>query len=324
MRQQDTIAVDEWISYCTNDPHATFFHTPYWTSLFTKWKPSRFTDEALRIVAENGDSAIVPIVKKRHLAGLIQIALSMPGTTYGGYVGPVKTSQLERLTFELFDRYSGCIMRENPLNPVELAHVSGMQVFHDVTHIIKLDKEYDAIWKQATAGHRNAVRNALKSNVQIRLAETNQDWDSYFTLYKQSISRWSKKGKFSGVSYDRQFFHGVEKLDKCFYRLFIASVHGVDIAGILCFVWKHHFVVWHGAGSAAHFPLHPNNLLYDYAIREALRLKCSIFDCNPSSGLEGVLKFKQYLGATAVPTRVFIRKNRLQKMVDKLRKRATS
>lgn len=324
MRQQDLVTFDEWISCCTNDPDATFFHTPYWASLFTTWKPSRFTAEAIRIVAANRDSAIVPIVKKRHLGGIFEIALSMPGTTYGGYVGAVKAKELDRLSFEPFNRYAGCIVRENPLNPLHLSHVAGMKVSDDVTHLIKLDKGYDAVWKQATAGHRNAVRNALRSNVQIRLAETDKDWDSYFALYKESISRWSKKGKFSGVSYDRQFFHGVEKIDKCFCKLFIASAHGVDIAGILCFVWNTHFVVWHGAGSVSHFSLHPNNLLYDRAIFEAIRLKCSVFDCNPSSGLDGVLRFKQYLGATAVPTRVFIRKHCFQKMVDIVRKRASS
>lgn len=315
------ITDEEWLAICAKSASATFFHTPYWAGIFTERFPGRYRKKAYSIECDAVGEVLVPMVTKRHLFGLVTVSCSMPGGTFGG---PVFTSPLNSkhvaVVNDLLGEPENLILRENPYEPL-LGSISGATVTDDPTQTVDCSGGYDAVWQCATAAHRNAVRNATKAGVEVSIAVKSDEWDAYSLLYEASICRWKKRSIFSGVSYDRSFFKLIEKLDPSHRRLFVAKAKGTVIAGILCFYWNSHAVVWHGAGSEEHFRLHPNNLLYDRALFHAVDNGFRWFDCNPSGNLSGVYKFKHYFGARPLSSRVFIKRSALTTSLDVVRKR---
>ena len=154
---------EQWLSFCNHCPGTTFFHTPYWTDLFVRNYPRRFSDATIAFAFQDGATALLPMVIKRHLCGLVRIACSMPAGTFGGWLSaaPLRVEQEEEIL-----RHPGiqvdCMLRENPYRPLQ-APPGHFRCREDHTRTIDLAAGYDAAWKRSTAGHRNAVRNAACS-----------------------------------------------------------------------------------------------------------------------------------------------------------------
>jgi hypothetical protein len=309
-----------WLEMCRRCDQATFFHTPFWAELFERRFPGRFKAEPLMLRFEDHTGVVLPIVVKRHLMGLVRIVCSMPAGTFGGILSEHPLSPVrEAAAVDCLLRFPNLVFRENPFQP--LRHIpEHLHCIEDATQVVDIDKGYDGAWKRATAAHRNAVRNAVRSGVSVEEASTAEDWKAYVAIYNTSIERWKAKQQFSGVRYDEPFFMQIERLDASFRKLWLARVNGRPVAGILCFYWNRHAVVWHGSALATHFSFHPNNLLYDRAIAHAADAGYRCLDCNPSGTLRGVFKFKQYLGAQPMRSRVIVKRSGLLRMVQALRK----
>ncbi|MBN1576143.1 MAG: GNAT family N-acetyltransferase [Chitinispirillaceae bacterium] len=312
---------EQWHSFCKSCPGVTFFHTPMWAGLFERCFPRRFRAAPLLFRFHDDTTALLPLVVKRHLSGVVCITSSMPGGTFGGWLSatPLRQQQ-EAAIMRRLDNHADLVLRENPYRPL-LLPPDKYPLHEDHTRTIDLAAGYDDIWMRSTAGHRNAVRNARRSGVEITEAADTGGWEAYSELYGASIARWRRRRIFTGVKYDRSFLREIERMDPSLRKLWLASVKGKFIAGILCFYWKEHAVVWHGAGLSEYFSYHPNNYLYDRAIAHAAAGGYAWFDCNPSGGLAGVDKFKQYLGAQAMRSRVIVRRSMLTRCIGMLRLR---
>jgi hypothetical protein len=309
----------EWLACCEQDDRATFFHTPYWSELFERGYVNRYRAEPRLIRFCDATAAVVPMVVNRHWGGMFRTTCSMPGGTFGGVLFRGDLSpEKEAAVMAQFDNHASLLLRENPYRPFTILP-SNCRCIDEHTRTVDLTPGYEPVWKRATAAHRNAVRNAVRSGVEVCEAENADDWDTYVAVYHESIGRWKQRRIFSGASYPAGFFGQIEQLPPSLRTLYLAKVKGRCIAGILCFYWGQRAVVWHGAGRAGDFSLHPNNLLYDRAIARSVERGCAWFDCNPSGGLEGVDKFKQYLGAQRLPGRLFIRRSPLIRIADRLR-----
>ncbi len=313
-----------WLSYCRNCKVATFFHTPYWADLFVNNYRGRYKAAAVEFEFDNCVKVLLPMVIKRRLWGILRIASSMPGGTFGCWLSTSPLSvEYETEIFRYLNIYTNCVLRENPYSPLTSVP-AGYRFYQDHTRAIDLSSGYEAVWKRSSAGHRNAVRNAISRGVRIKEAVDAGEWESYHSLYCSSIERWKKRGIFTGVKYDRKFFAAIGRLDPSLRKLWLASVNGKTIAGILCFYWNNHAVVWHGAGLSEYFGYHPNNYLYDRAMADAAETGYGWFDCNPSGGLKGVDNFKRYLGAQSFQSRIMVRQSPIAKIVGALRVRQGS
>ncbi len=310
---------EDWTAWCRSCPEATFFHTPYWAALFEDRYPARFRAATRMIEFEDGSKALVPMVIKRHLSGLFRVACSMPAATYGGWLTPAQMGrgQTEQIMKYLF-RYPDLIVRENPLKPAGTSFADPFFI-EDSTRIVMLEEGYRKAWERASHAHRKAVRNARRNGLVCHEASGDAHWDAYADMYEESIGRWRLRGIFSGVSYDRGFLRGIREMDPSLRKLWLVSLDGKCIAGIICFYWNSHAVAWHGAGRSSHFSLRPNNLLYDHAIAHAAETGFRWFDCNPSGGLDGVSSFKKLLGAEKVPCRLIVRRSVLSGLLRALR-----
>lgn len=309
------VNIDIWLQFCKESPYATFFHTPYWAQVFEKVN-RRCKAIAKGFVFDSQVKAILPAVTKWNLFPFLKSIAIMPATTFGGWIskGTLKEEEERIINFH-FQKYKNIVIRENPYNPFKLAPEK-LECIEDFTWVINLERGYKAAWENATDGHRNAVRNAIKKNLNILIGEDLSQWQSYYDIYLNSIKRWKEKKLFRGVSYNWDFFLALKNLDPSLRKLWLVKHNEKYIAGIICFYWNRHCVVWHGAALREYFSYYPNNFLYDRAIEDAAKNEYIWFDCNPSGGLEGVNNFKKYLGAKPLRSRVFVKYSTLLKVIN--------
>ncbi|MCX7725581.1 MAG: GNAT family N-acetyltransferase [Chitinispirillaceae bacterium] len=309
------ISTDIWLQLCKESPYATFFHTPYWAQIFEKLD-KRCKAITTGFLFENQLKAILPSVVKQNLYPFLKSIAIMPATTFGGWISKDILSNEEEKFISLYvQKYKNIVLRENPYNPMKFT-LDKFKSIEDFTWVINLEKGYKSAWESATDGHRNAVRNAIKKRLEVTISEEEKDWQSYYEIYLHSIKRWKEKKKFRGVSYSWNFFLALKNLESSVRKLWLAKINGKCIAGILCFYWNKHCVVWHGAALSEYFSYHPNNFLYDRAIEDAAKNGYLWFDCNPSGGLVGVNNFKKYLGAKPLRSRIFIKQSFLLRTIN--------
>lgn len=300
---QSDVSDEEWIEICKKVPYSTFFHTPLWADIFCNNFKKRYKKAAKKIRFNDGKTVLFPCVTKEKTR-FVKVTLSMPAATFGGWLSlePLQVEHVN-LLFQNLAQYKDLIMRENPYDPV-LNSICIQNAKEDTTQSIYLDDGYEKIFQKSEYRHRRAVKTALKKGVVVNEATDFEQWSKYYDIYLKTIERWKKKRLFSGVSYKKSFFDLIYNLDFNNRKLFIAYVENKPVAGMLCFYWNNHAVMWHGAGLSDYFIYRPNNLLYDHAIHHACNNGFKWFDCNPSGGINGVIRFKKHLGAQFLQSRV--------------------
>ncbi|NLG16956.1 MAG: GNAT family N-acetyltransferase [Fibrobacter sp.] len=302
---------DQWLTICKETPFATFFHTPMWPEIFSG---RRVRPEGLILKFNDGTEVLFPCAVKSGPAKLFKVILSMPAATFGGWVSRSSlTPEHHKAILEYFRKFRDLILRENPYDPVlQKVDIDGSE--EDFTQSVDLSEGYEAAFDRAGCNHRNAVRNAMRKGVTVKQAASQGDWDQYYSIYLSSIQRWKRGQKFTGVSYGPEVFNSIRDLPDENRKLWVAEIDGKIIAGILCFYWNSHAVVWHGAGLEEYFKYRASNLLYDHAIKQACLGKLRWLDCNPSGGISGVADFKDSLGALRLRSRIINRMSWIRRL----------
>lgn len=318
IRKVYSVYDDDWLGICKDCHYATFFHTPLWAKAFEKWSSGKIKANAVMIEFYDGKKVLLPLSEKT--VGPIKIGISMPVTTYGGWISRDKlhTEHAQSLLRYLRKKYKDLLFVENPYDPL-LSNVIIHKAIDYSTSTVDLRGGLDKVVEQSKYYHRKNIKTAEKAGVTVQSTEDFSKWQEYYEAYEESIHRWKKKEIFSGVSYDFSLFQILYQLDPNCRKLWVAVLNGKIISGILCFYWNKHAVAWHGAGLSEYFNYRPNNLLYQTAMQHACNAGYFWFDCNPSGGLEGVSSFKQGLGAIRLRTRVIDQKSLIRKIASFLK-----
>jgi len=277
---------------------------------------------AARIIEfSDGLFALLPLIRKRLLGSLCPVYWSSAANTYGGWItSRPLTSEHGRMLAVYLLSFKNIVWRENPFDP----HANNLALpgaTEDFTQVVDLSSGIDAAIARSDYAHRRAVRKAIDSGVTVIEASNFDTWLSYFSLYKASRLRWHKRKLVQSREYSHDFFHRIFECPQPNRKLWLALREGAPIAGTLCFYCNKHAVSWSSAGIAELFNRYrPNDLLYDRAIRHAAENGYRWFDCNPSMGLQGVIDFKQHIGAQKMRSRVINCKSPLRQCVEALRK----
>ena len=311
----------EWETVCHQCEYATFFHTPYWHALFNDLDGFAIIPAAQHITFADNATAIVPLSQQKKALGILTVSHSSPATTFGGWISPNHLTPEHLLA--LRDYLRSChdlIWRENPYAPLlNTIDIGGS--YEDFTQSIDLRQELAFINQNQSPAHTKALRKAEREQVTIKTTATATDWELYYQLYQSSRVRWKKRDAAMKQSsgYPRLLFERLSNLapDQC--RLFSAWHNSGMIAGVICLSWNHHTVTWHGAASGESFNLRPNNLLYDTIIRQSHAEGRHWIDFNPAGGHEGVVTFKEHLGAQRLQSRVVNQKSLLRKIISIVR-----
>jgi hypothetical protein len=312
--------VEEWESACRECDYTTFFHTPWWASVFCKAKNDRLEKAAQTIVFSDGLSVLVPLTRKRFPGKLLSVYWSSPANTYGGWLSSQPLSREHgRLLINRLQSFRDIVWRENPYAP----HINGLDIpgsAEDFTQVFDLKDGLDAIRARSDYSHRRAVRKAEESDVTIIKASNFESWKRYFSLYQASRARWQDKGLSRSREYTLDFFRSLYECPAACRTLWLAMHDGEPIAGTLCFYWNRHAVSWSSAGRGEFFHRYrPNDLLYDRIIEHAAGHGYRWFDCNPSAGLQGVIDFKQHIGAQKMRSRFVNKRSIIHRYANALR-----
>lgn len=318
IRAEYPVSDSEWLSYCIECPYTTFFQTPMWVKAFEKYSSGKLKADTRIIEFHDGIKILFPIAVKK--LWWMKIGICMPASTYGGWLSREKLQiyHAESMLKYMKKKHRDLHFVENPYDPL-LSTVSIDGATNVGTSTIDLSHGIDYVLQQSKYYHKKNVKTAEKNGVSVSITEELPKWIEYYKIYQESIQRWKEKNIFTGVQYDFKLFEILFQLNPLYRRLWIASIEGNIVAGILCFYWNRHVVAWNGSGLSDYFNCRPNNLLYQSAIEHACENGYHWFDCNPSGGLEGVSSFKQGLGALTMQTRVLDQRSFTRKMVSYVR-----
>jgi lipid II:glycine glycyltransferase (peptidoglycan interpeptide bridge formation enzyme) len=302
----------------------------------------------LEVSFDDGAFAVIPFAKIKRIGGLLIDHFSSPGGTYGGWVSTSSLSEDHiRILMNILISKKNLTFRINPLDKVlismliPLSQTSSPQtspsssmpsslleylnfsarIKEDFTHILDLTKPETEIFQGFSRGHKSSINRAARDGVTVRPAETPDEWDKYYDLYMDSVDRWRSGG--SGLRprtiYPQSLFQRIYENRTGNETLWLALKDGEPVAGALFFYWGKHAVYWHGAASARHFGLRPNNLLHREIIKDAARNGYAHFDFNPSGGYAGVETFKDRFGATRAPSPVLTARTAFRAALEPLR-----
>lgn len=297
--------IDEafWMDVARASCGATFFHTPLWHRLTLATWPS-FRDATVGVELPDGTRAVLPLVETdRHVRGLFREMVSTFAGNYGGLISdrPIAEEQQRAIYREVLDAaHTGeAHLTGNPFAPGPGPF--GAACVEDFTHILRLERDYDAVAAGFGKDCRSSMAKARRAGVTVRSTGTVADFRSYFALYEDALVRW---GTQATSSYPWKLFENAAELHNVYadnVRLWLAEEDGQPVAGALVFYWNRHAVYWHGAALASALPHSPSSVLLSEVIRDACERDFGIFDFNPSGGHEALARFKESFGAERLP-----------------------
>lgn len=287
--------VSEWKYIWEDCDYATYFHSHEWAMIWQKYTRGKTKPMSTLITFSDGRNALLPFSRQSVFLGWIKRYISSPAGTFGGWLSLDELSaEHGRLLYEhILANHPNLIWRLNPFDSIAM-NIKSEVASPDQTQVLSLDRGFSAIYKDWTKGHSSAVRKAQKLGVEIREADSTQDWKDYYCIYEDSIRRW---GSLASSAYRWSLFQCMSELLSPNIKLWLATYGGKVVSGALCFYAKRHVVYWHGAALSEFFNLRPVNMLLYRIIEHACNNGYQWFDFNPSGGHESVSNFKKSFGA---------------------------
>jgi hypothetical protein len=307
----------EWEQVCRTCGYATFFHTPLWADIFFRASDGRIVPAAEKVAFSDGATAVVPLVYRKHLSGLLRVYWSMPAGTFGGWVSADALTETHAAALiARLGRFRDLVWRENPYDPL-LRNIAVPYAAEDFTQAIDLRAGYGEARKRSDYAHRRAIQRAREAGVSVVEASKFEQWMTYFSLSEKSRKRWKAKGLLRSRGYSADLFKAIFESPAEHRKLWLALVKGEAVYGTISFYWNRYAFSWNSAGDAAYFKEYrPNDLLQDHIIRDAASAGCEWYDCNPSAGLNGVVEFKEHIGAQKKRSRIISRRSFLRRTAE--------
>lgn len=294
MRVIEKPSVELWDQVVSRSEYATFFHTSSWAQVLAQTYP-HFHIATKGFVLDDGVVAIVPLVGATERNRYFKWYESMFPGVYGSAVAERNLTQAE-ISF-IFQHLANARTAR--------IHVMGNPYAdHDLppsysrsplcTHVLSLAEGFDAVFKNFRKGKRKSTRKARRMGVEIAVAQTEEEYRSYYEVYEDSLRRWGDRTLFS---YPYRLFEQVYHLHSESVKLWVAKVDGKIVSGSLTFYHNRHVVSWHGATRESFFSYCPSILIKAETIMDACQRGFRYYDFNPSGGLKGVETFKEGFGA---------------------------
>jgi hypothetical protein len=122
MRVIERVDSSFWEDVARGCPHATFFHTPYWSELMAS--TFSYLDITKGFIFDNGTRAVFPLMcrKRSLLQGFLMDFISGPPYYYGGPISdkeltPQQLDEIMEYIQSIFKNYYRIVIRGNPFGP---------------------------------------------------------------------------------------------------------------------------------------------------------------------------------------------------------------
>jgi hypothetical protein len=297
MRAIENPSVELWDQVVSWSEYATFFHTSTWAQIIAQTYP-HFHIASKGFVLDDGVVAIVPLLGSTERNRYFKWYESMFPGVYGGAVAErnLTRTEVNYIFQHLANAHTARIhVMGNPYTDHDLPPSYIRSPLY--THVLSLDKGFDAIFKSYSKGHKADTKKARRMGVEVGVAETEEEFRSYYETYEDSLRRW---GDSTLISFPYTLFKQIYCRRSENIKLWVAKVDGEIVSGSLIFYHNRHAVWWHGATRESYFSYCPGHLLTTEIIKDACQGGFSYYDFNPSGGLKGVERYKKSFGAQPV------------------------
>ncbi|MEY3825231.1 MAG: hypothetical protein RLZZ148_43 [Cyanobacteriota bacterium] len=313
-------SAQEWDQIWNNCDYATYFHSREWAEIWEKYSRGNLKPCPFIVRFSDFKKVLLPLSIRSLYKGFSPIYLSSPAGTFGGWLSHDELNREHaHLIYKFLMNLGDIQWRLNPYESLcHQIHFDNLKLKKDTTDVINLKEGFEAIHHRWTKGHSSAAKKARREGVNIRLATSAEDWQTYYYLYEASLERWGGKTS-SGYKYEWSLFELMFDLQSSRIKLWLAEYKNFVIAGALCFYAKNHVVYWHGSALSEYFNLRPVNLLIFEIIKNACELQYEWFDFNPSGGKEGVKAFKRSFGTLELSCPMILKNSLTNSVLNKLK-----
>lgn len=178
--------------------------------------------------------------------------------------------------------------------------VCGLRSVEWTTHVLDLDRCYDALFRNFTASTRNQIRRAEREGVVVRQATKHSDIAAYYTIYEKTI----RERKWIDI-YSLKFLKEVFRLNDNVILL-LAELRERIIGGGWYVRDGNSLFYWQSAMDFEYKNCFPMYAIINYAIRLARIESMASFNMGGSGGLSSLENFKSFWGTRKVPIWGFV------------------
>lgn len=285
-----------WDQVASIADNATFFHTSTWAKIILDTFP-QFQIATRGVELDDGEIVVLPMVATVERNKVFMWLESM---YLGGYGGLISTRTLRAdevksvLKLMISSRKAHIHLIGNPLFEYELPRsFKQLDLF---THILDLGG-FDEVFQRFSSDRRRNIRKAKELNLQFYVADIEDQFETYFKIYEDTLNRWGEK---TLVSYPYSLFEAIYRYKSDSVKLWLAKVDDRIVSGKIIFYHRKFAYYWHGSTLEEYLNLYPDPFLMSEIIRDACQRGYKGIDFGPSGGLKGVETYKEKFGARKV------------------------
>lgn len=304
----------EWERAYAASPRATFFHGPRWSRLWEAYTGGASRPAPLHATLPGGATAVLGATRVAGRApGLARRHVSPEGCA-GGWVSadalpPPVGAALARAAL----RVDGLLWRLGAAD-ADVQAVAPPCDREELTHVLDLREGPDALVARWRSTARGAASRAERAGVRVRLAGSEADWDRYRALTDAVVGAHDDRQGYGATLFPLVREHAGDEA-----RLWLAELDGRAIAAALMFVHGRTAVGWH----ACFLPDVPGapNLIQREALGALHAEGVELYDLLGSGAREGVIRWKESLGAVRHPVLAYDRRSRVERTLRRLLRR---
>ncbi len=179
----------------------------------------------------------------------------------------------------------------------------GLSSVQDTTHVLYLDRSYDAIFRGFSVTVRQGIRRAERKGVVVRRSADPEHAAKYYALYRRMVG---ERGDWKHV-YSESLFQELLRLDDVI--LLVAELDGRMIAGAWNIRDGKSICGWQCAMDHEFKTYSPYHALISHGINLAWGEGIRTFNLGSSAGSKSIEQFKAFWGARKMPHWRFVWEN---------------
>jgi hypothetical protein len=170
------------------------------------------------------------------------------------------------------------------------------------THILKLDGDFESIWKGYQKKNRAVIRNAMRAGTDVSVVSGPKAATTLHGLYARQAQAWGDH-----KPYKYRLIEGCATYEgRAFAQLWQAVIDGVVHSSLLAFYDDREVFPWLMGSTPECRKLGVNNYLISEIIRDACNRGLERVNLGGSMGNPGIEHFKRALGGVETPVYHYI------------------
>ena len=284
-----------WEDLVSRDATSTFYHTPLWHEIVVKTFKN-YRNASKGFVFSDGTRAVFPFIQVKP-GGFWGGSRRLKSSICGGYGGIISdrilSAEQQAHIYNYITSIKASIAIEcNPFAAYTLPDPFSRK--RDFVHFIALEKGEDSVYKKLSRGAKRSLNRADEKGVVVRRIKTQDELKSYFKVYRSNLKRW---GDATRVTFPEKIFKTMFHNGGDAVKIWAAEKENKVIAVLTLVYWNGMVHGFHAAALKEYFDCCPNNILHMVAIRDAIKNNYRYYDFGASGEMEGVIRFKESMGA---------------------------